>query len=109
MRLEALDWPPPCARTSLRPEPRAEMIVGKVDERDDAGSRYGTRAHRTDIGPPELIRGHVGNGNCAGVDGHVAGELAEEFDSGHHQKPGNDAAWLSGCEVHAWKVFIKKV
>ena len=63
-----------------------------ANQRDDARGGDGARAHRPNVSGPELIRRHIRNGDRAGVDGVAAGKLAEEFDRGNHDEPGDDAS-----------------
>ncbi len=51
-----------------------------------------TCAHRADIAPPDIVGGHLGNGNCRWIDRRVTCDLPVKLDGGHHHQPGNDAA-----------------
>jgi len=98
MRLVAVDWPAPSARTSLSPARRACENRGQsAAERDQSGCGDCARAHRADVGAPNLVGRHHRNGNRGGIDRDVAGELSVEADGRHDDEPRDDAA----CEENA--------
>src|SRR5262249_15315701 len=50
-----------------------------------------SRAHRADIRPPNLVGGHLRNGNRGGINCLAAGKLPIELDGRHDHKPGNNS------------------
>ncbi len=61
------------------------------EEGDESGGGDCACSHGTDIGAPEIRRGHLGNEDGAGIE--RSGEVrAEEVDGGHQDEPGEDSA-----------------
>ena len=76
---------------------RGKNCGERFDQGDQAGSGDCARAHGANVAAPQILRGHQRDGNGGGIERLVAAERAEEFNGGHDDQPGNDAAGKQGA------------
>src|SRR5581483_5635806 len=63
----------------------------RPQQRDEARSRHGARAHWANINTPEIAWGHLGDGYSAGINRPVK-MRAKEMNYGHDDQPADNAS-----------------